>query len=77
MVKGKVQRAATYQPGYDVVCVRAPSPAIDALRSRAKRAGISISQFVCAGLKLGPKKRSHKAKQKAAKTETTETTAQA
>lgn len=46
-VKGKVQRAATYQPGTDVVCVRGPIGAIDRIRATAKRKEVSISQLVC------------------------------
>jgi len=48
VVGGKVQRAATYQPGWDVVCVRAPSAVIDKIRALAKKGETSISQLVSA-----------------------------
>lgn len=53
-VNGKVQRARTYAPGWDVVCVRAPSSVIDKIRSAAKGSKTSISACVAAkfGFKL-------------------------
>lgn len=53
-VDGKIQRARTYAPGWDVICVRAPSSVIDKIRSAAKSGKTSISACVAAkfGFKL-------------------------
>jgi hypothetical protein len=57
-VDGKIQRARTYAPGWDVICVRAPASVIDKIRSTAKGAGKSIS--VCVAEKFGFKAKAEK-----------------
>lgn len=72
-VNGKIQRAKTYQPGYDVICVRGPIAVIDTIRSRAKKADVSISQFVANLVmpkKPAKKKPARKASKPATKKET-------
>jgi hypothetical protein len=58
-VDGKIQRARTYAPGWDVICVRAPASVIDKIRSSAKSGGKSISATVAEkfGFKLDGKTR--------------------
>ena len=72
-VDGKIQRARTYAPGWDVICVRAPASVIDKIRSSAKGAGKSISATVAEkfGFKLdgaakAPKAKASKSTKKAA-----------
>jgi hypothetical protein len=62
-VNGKTQRARTYAPGWDVICVRAPSGVIDKIRSEGKKVG-SISKCVAAkfGFKLEGRKKKSSAK---------------
>lgn len=64
-VKGKIQRARTYAPGWDVICVRAPSPMIDRIRSEANKRDISISALVCS--KFGKPSKKKTSAQKIAK----------
>jgi hypothetical protein len=62
-VDGVVQRARTYTPGMDVVCIRVPNLVADHIRNRAKRLKVSISQLVSDAFMKAPikpaKKRSH------------------
>lgn len=57
-VDGKIQRARTYAPGWDVICVRAPANVIDKIRSTAKGSKTSISACVAGkfGFKLEGRK---------------------
>ena len=63
-VDGKIQRARTYAPGWDVICVRAPSSVIDKIRSAAKSVGKSISHAVAEkfGFKFDAKEKKAKDK---------------
>jgi hypothetical protein len=65
-VNGKIQRAKTYTPGMDVICVRGPIAVIDTIRSRAKKLDVSISQFI-SDLVMPKKPAKKKAAKKASK----------